>query len=539
MQPRAEFTASLLHSTRFLVPLLLLLVLGTMAMTPARAGWEMQWIERFDGDRLDLANWTPQIQANYNNEDQCYTDDDSTTNRNYDISGGILKIIARRQSINCPGQGGRQRDWTSGRINSKDKREFRYGRIEARIRYHNLEQGTWPAFWMLENRIAENPIKGDNDFVNWPNPGAGEIDVWEWFSNGPDSYITNFFNTSGCGSEVRYAYPGGRNDVLQWHDYAMEWEPNQIRFYIDDTLVISHDTTSCAQYKEPMFVLLNVAIGGTLGGFVEPGLNLATMDVDYVAHCSATTSNNLNRCNQSTPAASAPPEITSTPSSAIAINLPYRYTLTAIDTDNDPLTLAVITKPDWLEFVAFSGLLSGVPSLADIGFHNVILGVSGGGDTTTQNFTIEVRKSDTPPFIVSQSKSSATIGNSYQFQLIADDADGDSLTIWITSSPGWLSFDPVGGMLSGTPTAAYLGNNNVNFAVSDGSNTITSAINISVLGARSNNAAATADPEADDSSGSGGGGGFGISILLLALLRRRLGSSAAMTDTGNQEGQHP
>jgi len=141
----------------------MLILLGSFISGSLMAGWETQWIERFDGDRLDLNNWTPQIQANYNNEDQCYTDDDSSGNRNYDVSGGILRIIARRQSILCPGQGGRQRDWTSGRINSKDKQEFLYGRIEARIRFLNLEQGTWPAFWMLENRIAEDPFnQADN-----------------------------------------------------------------------------------------------------------------------------------------------------------------------------------------------------------------------------------------------------------------------------------------------------------------------------------------------------------------------------------------
>jgi len=210
----------------------------------SQAGWETQWIDRFDDSALDLNNWTPQVQANYNNEIQCYTDDDSSASKNYDLSGGTLKIIARRQAIDCPGLGGAARSWTSGRINSKDKREFLYGRIESRIRFLTLQSGTWPAFWMLENRIAEHPQKGDNDFVNWPNPGAGEIDVWEWFSNNSSSYITNFFNTSGCASEVRYSYPGGGADVLQWHDYAIEWNANAIRFYVDDTLVTAHHVSA-------------------------------------------------------------------------------------------------------------------------------------------------------------------------------------------------------------------------------------------------------------------------------------------------------
>lgn len=280
-----------------------MLLIACCVSSASPAGWETQWIDRFDGSGLDLNNWTPQIQASYNNEIQCYTDDDSSVNKNYELSGGSLKIIARRQAIDCPGLGGAPRSWTSGRINSKDKQEFLYGRIESRIRFLNLEGGTWPAFWMLENRIAEHPVKGDNDFVNWPNPGAGEIDVWEWFSNSSGSYITNFFNTSGCGGLEHYDYPGGAADVQQWHDYAIEWDANAIHFYVDDTLVTSHDVSGCAQYKEPMFALLNVAIGGNLGGFVDPSLNKATMEIDYIAHCTVSQTNNASRCNESTPAA--------------------------------------------------------------------------------------------------------------------------------------------------------------------------------------------------------------------------------------------
>jgi uncharacterized protein (TIGR03382 family) len=277
----------------------------TLAITTssALAGWEVQWIDTFEGTGVNWDNWTAQTQANYNNEVQCYTDDDSSVNKNYDVSEGTLKIIARRQAINCPGLNGEPRNWTSGRLNSKDKSEFLYGRIESQIRFQTIEGGPWPAFWMLENRIAEQPIKGDNDFINWPNPGAGEIDVWEWFSNRPDSYITNFYNASGCGSEVLYNYPGGSLDVQQWQKYAMEWSENNISFFINDIRVTSHDVSNCPQYKEPMFVLLNVAMGGNLGGAIDAGLDLATMEVDYVAHCTATTSNDSAFCDESTSSA--------------------------------------------------------------------------------------------------------------------------------------------------------------------------------------------------------------------------------------------
>ncbi|MEH6452969.1 MAG: glycoside hydrolase family 16 protein [Psychromonas sp.] len=292
------------YKTRMLSSLTSLLLLSFSA--PTIAGWEVQWIDKFEGTVVNWDNWTAQTNAYYNAEEQCYTDDDSSTNKNYDVYGGTLKIIARKQNINCPGLGNAPRSWTSGRLNGKDKQEFLYGRIESKIRFHNLEGGTWPAFWMLENRIGQQPIAGDGDSSDWPYAGAGEIDVWEWFSNKPDTYITNFFNgmgenmsyNNGCGSLVLYEYPNGGADVQNWHTYAMEWTKDNISFYIDDKQVASQDVSNCSQYEEPMFVLLNVAIGGKLGGNIDTSLQKATMEIDYVAHCQPTDGNNATYCNE-------------------------------------------------------------------------------------------------------------------------------------------------------------------------------------------------------------------------------------------------
>ncbi len=283
---------SLACSIVFLVPF--------MVIPQTMAGWDLQWIDPFDGSEVDWNNWTAQVQANFNGEVQCYTDDDSSPQQNFEVSGGTLKIIARKMNVNCAGLGGLSKSWTSGRLNSKDKREFLYGRIESRIRFYNLEGGTWPAFWMLENRIHEDPIAGDDDNVGWPNPGAGEIDVWEWYGNSPSSYITNFFNTGGCGSEIRPTYPAGSADVNNWHSYAIEWTADRISFFRDDTQVATHDMSGCAQYQEPMFVLLNLAMGGALGGAIDSGLTSATLEIDYVAHCTSTSANSAPSCNEQT-----------------------------------------------------------------------------------------------------------------------------------------------------------------------------------------------------------------------------------------------
>lgn len=281
--------------------LVLLFAIVGVSLPNAYAGWEVTWIDKFDGTGVNWDNWTAQTQANYNNEIQCYTDDETTGTGNYEVSDGTLKITARRQNINCPGLNSESRTWTSGRLNSKDKGEFLYGRIETRLRFNELKGGTWPAFWMLENRIAEQPIKGDDDNINWPNAGAGEIDVWEWYSNSGDRYITNFFNANNCGAERRIPYQGGAPDVMDYRTYGIEWDADSIEFFMDDQVVAQYDLSNCPQYEESMFVLLNVAIGGSLGGVVDPLLNTATLEVDYVAHCIATDSNNFTSCNESTP----------------------------------------------------------------------------------------------------------------------------------------------------------------------------------------------------------------------------------------------
>jgi len=287
--------------------ILIISLIAFFLSSPAIAGWEVQWIDTFDGDSVDWDNWTAQTAANYNNEVQCYTDDDSSDEKNYDVSDGTLKIIARKQedTYTCEGlNDSTSKTWTSGRLNSKDKAEFLYGRVESRIRFSpddDLLGGTWPAFWMLENRINEQPVAGDDDDVDWPSAGAGEIDVWEWFSNSPDSYITNFFNDESCGGQVNYTYPNGSVDVQDWHKYAMEWAEDEISFYIDDTLVATQDVTDCAQYEESMFVLLNVAMGGNLGGTIDSDLETATMEIDYVAHCYTSDDSDAEYCNEDAP----------------------------------------------------------------------------------------------------------------------------------------------------------------------------------------------------------------------------------------------
>lgn len=345
---------------------LFLAVVAMVISSSVNAGWEVEWIDKFDQSSVDWRYWTAQVQANYNNEKQCYTDDQSTGDRNLDVSNGTLKIIARKKQVACTGLNGQQREWTSARLNTKDKREFLYGRLEARIKFDTLDGGVWPAFWALENRIAEHPLKGDNDTVHWPNPGAGEIDIWEWFSNQGNSYITNFFNASGCGGEYRPAYAGGAADVTDFHVYAMEWYAHEIRFLMDETLVRTVDVKDCPQYKEPMFLLINLAVGGNLGGDIDPALTKSTLEIDYIAHCTKTDENVHAYCNESTPYAN------DSDVDGVSDNLDKcPETADAIAVDMDGCVLAINELGPQVAAPTPSHLASSVISLFSDHFYNI------------------------------------------------------------------------------------------------------------------------------------------------------------------------
>ena len=88
-------------------------LLSFLIMSPTMAGWEVNYIDTFSGNGINWQNWTAQTDANFNNEVQCYTDDDSSVNKNFDVSNGTLKIIARKQQVSCTGLNNQTRSWTT------------------------------------------------------------------------------------------------------------------------------------------------------------------------------------------------------------------------------------------------------------------------------------------------------------------------------------------------------------------------------------------------------------------------------------------
>lgn len=220
------------------------------------------WAEEFDEDGAPCTGtWNYDLGANGwgNNESQNYTD----RPENIIISGGTLKITAKAEEF----QGS---DYTSARINTYQKFEFEYGRIEARAKLPT-GGGTWPAMWLL-----------GNDFITNPWPACGEMDFMEHVGNNQDRIFSSLHypgNSGGNAQTQSIEVPGASDE---FHIYAMEWSPTQIVFFVDGEEHFTFQNTSNLPFDHEFFVILNVAMGGTFGGAIDPNFVESTMEVDYV-----------------------------------------------------------------------------------------------------------------------------------------------------------------------------------------------------------------------------------------------------------------
>lgn len=191
-----------------------------------------------------------------NSEVQSYT---NSTN-NITVTGGNLKITA----INTGSA------YTSARLKSENKFEFTYGKIEARAKMPT-GGGTWPAIWSLGQDYATN---------TWP--ACGEIDFMEHRGNTPN-VIHGTLHYPGVS-------PGAGNTnsttilnaSTEFHIYKTIWSPTAIKFYVDDVLFHSVANTNALPFNSDFFLILNVAMGGTFGGTIDPAFTQSSMEVDYI-----------------------------------------------------------------------------------------------------------------------------------------------------------------------------------------------------------------------------------------------------------------
>jgi beta-glucanase (GH16 family) len=242
-------------------------------------GYALIWSDEFNGKNGSLpdpAKWTYDVGGTGwgNHELEYYT----TRRENARIENGNLVITARQELYKAPD--GTEFDYTSARLKTQGLFSQAYGRFEARIKLP-AGQGLWPAFWML----------GDNfGSAGWPK--CGEIDIMENVGKEPGINHGSLHGPSSTAATsdltATISLPAGQQLSDGFHVYAVEWEPDAIRFYLDANL---YATFSAAQwppggtwvFDHRFFLILNVAVGGDWPGSPDDSTEFPqTMLVDYV-----------------------------------------------------------------------------------------------------------------------------------------------------------------------------------------------------------------------------------------------------------------
>jgi beta-glucanase (GH16 family) len=270
---------------------------------PKRKGWTLVWQDEFEGSAVDRSKWDFDLGNGFfdyknhawipgwgNEELQYYTDSPT----NVEVKDSVLTIRAVKESLHGCG-------YTSARLKTRQrdgKALFTtlYGRVEFRAQVP-WGKGLWPALWMLPQ---------DDAYGGWA--ASGEIDLMEIVGDKPHEVLNSlhFGSSYPARSLLTHVHklPGG-STVADWHTYAVEWEPGEIRFYVDDVLTSTRTHWwSCsrlvkgqgveprsaadinpwpAPFNTPFYLLMNVAVGGNFPGVPSPQTAFpAELRVDYV-----------------------------------------------------------------------------------------------------------------------------------------------------------------------------------------------------------------------------------------------------------------
>ncbi len=227
-------------------------------------GPQLVWSDEFNVDGLpNPSKWGYDIGTGNNgwgnSELQYYT----SRADNAVVIDGVLRITARKENYSGS-------NYTSARLLTKDKYSFKYGRVEARAKLP-AGGGTWPAIWMLGSNI---------NTVGWP--ACGEIDIMEHKGNDLNRIFGTLHYPGRSGGNADGNTRVISNATTEFHNYSVEWSPASIQFFVDGQLVHSFVNSQAVPFNHNFFLIMNVAMGGTFGGSVDPAFNSASMEVDYI-----------------------------------------------------------------------------------------------------------------------------------------------------------------------------------------------------------------------------------------------------------------
>lgn len=236
------------------------------------AGYQLVWADEFDRDGLpDPAKWAYDTAMNkqgwHNAELQYYS---AGRAENSVVKDGRLVITARKEKLSTQTDWGGQ-GYSSVRLITRGKADWTYGYFEVRAKLP-CGKGTWPAIWLLNTPVV------------WPE--GGEIDIVEHVGRDP-GYVFSTLHTA-----ANHAAEGVGNGQMvptactAFHTYQLHWTPQQMRFGIDGKVhhVYRNEGKGKAQwpFDTPEFLILNIAVGGHLGGPVDDAVFPVQMEVEYV-----------------------------------------------------------------------------------------------------------------------------------------------------------------------------------------------------------------------------------------------------------------
>jgi len=221
---------------------------------------DLVWEEEFDQNSLDESVWTYETGNNNgwgNQELQYYTEDNAV------VEDDMLKITARAENTNGF-------DYSSARLKTENNFDFQYGRIEVRAKLPQGD-GTWPAIWMLGSNFSQ---------VGWPD--TGEIDIMEHSGNDPGVIHGSLHFPDNSGGDAVSEITSVDNVSSEFHNYTVEWSENKILFAVDNQIYHEFINDPSLPFNQPFFIILNVAMGGTFVGDVDPNFNESSMEIDYI-----------------------------------------------------------------------------------------------------------------------------------------------------------------------------------------------------------------------------------------------------------------
>lgn len=250
------------------MPRLLCFLIFVSSMAQSQ-NYRLAWSEEFDQPALNTETWNFEEGFSWNNEKQFYTGRE----KNLRVENGLLVIEAHRERFE-------NARYTSARINTLGKQQFRYGRIEVRAKLPE-GAGTWPAIWMLgTNHITDG------------YPACGEIDIMEFVGKNPGEIHGSLHYPETDNVKMNSVTESFRLPASErgFHTYAIEWDGAKISFFVDDMeyqvfrLDDANRPGRANIYRKPFYLVLNLALGGKWAGKIDKKIFPARFYVDYVRY---------------------------------------------------------------------------------------------------------------------------------------------------------------------------------------------------------------------------------------------------------------